>query len=538
MKLPQFHPTHGYDDTAYANLRSVFRNWIIAKPDSVLGHIEYGLDWLIQPINEDLNVTGAMFGVQSKTVDREIKGDHIALSLEVRTINYLLGIPLPVMLHVCHRGTNIGYWIWLKEWEIKNPNSNWKQNETVTVHIPIASQLNDKTIKDIQAYVDQHQSKSNLLEMTELLSENDPDFRVIYSSDGMHTIVPKHNQTRLVKILPSDAEAAERLQEGWETGKEVNFNGSLDFGGLLGTFLQDIVGDHGQITLRPSIISEDQFFQIEFLDEVENKAKFNVRMKYIQQGEKVVSIKGELVKELITVTFTFDSRFHHIGINFNIELSDDPIQALDQSNFLNIIKKIKKITLINLEDINRPIILDGDKSPLEFSSFIEDTQVHLIEALATIKSKLRTPIVVPDKYNNRMLDIAEAIVEGLNTGISSRMLGFIYNGQPAKVKIWIQAPTDALELIRRSDGMIKLGVNGPADIEFLGQTLVLGTTQCVFYSKKFLNRHEVISKLEQADSKKGVEIEFEFEVDMQQSHVKFLEWPHDTDENIKINMDQ
>lgn len=153
-KIPQRTPEHVTGDKA----SDIFR--VRRKPDWVVNPSEsdYGWDFIVEIITnggpkED-------FYVQVKGTDSLVYTNNIiSCSIEVRTINFLLGKSIPSMLCICDTSKPSGqetiYWVWLRETikEIEQKNPEWKKQETITIHIPISQLLNSDNFDIIESYV-------------------------------------------------------------------------------------------------------------------------------------------------------------------------------------------------------------------------------------------------------------------------------------------------------------------------------------------------------------------------------------------------
>jgi hypothetical protein len=119
---------------------------------------DYGIDFEVE-IFEHNKPTGLRFGLQVKGTEhlRTNRG-QVCCRLKVRTLNYHLIWPSPVLLIICDIKAKVGYWLWIKEYilnvlEVSKPE--WRGQQTVTVRIPIANVFDGSTPLMIRGYLKQ-----------------------------------------------------------------------------------------------------------------------------------------------------------------------------------------------------------------------------------------------------------------------------------------------------------------------------------------------------------------------------------------------
>ena len=119
---------------------------------------DYGIDFEVE-IFEHHKPTGLRFGLQVKGTEHlKINRGQICCQLKVRTLNYYRRWPDHILLTVCDAKTNVGYWLWIKEYilnilEVSKPE--WSGQQTVTVRIPIANVFDGSTPLMICSYLKQ-----------------------------------------------------------------------------------------------------------------------------------------------------------------------------------------------------------------------------------------------------------------------------------------------------------------------------------------------------------------------------------------------
>jgi tetratricopeptide (TPR) repeat protein len=122
---------------------------------------DYGWDiWLTITRN---NKARENFFVQLKGSDNpNYIENNIIISqvLNVPTVNWLLELPMPIMLCICDTGKidEPVYYVWLQEdlKRIEKENPNWRKQDSVSFHIPISQIVSNDNKNEIQEYVEKY----------------------------------------------------------------------------------------------------------------------------------------------------------------------------------------------------------------------------------------------------------------------------------------------------------------------------------------------------------------------------------------------
>jgi hypothetical protein len=151
-KRPQRTRSHEIEDLA----RGSFFEKKPAQWASNESRADYGWDILVTIPSAPQRV-GDDFFVQLKgsdTVNYLSQTKELSHPLEVTTVNWLLAKPIPTMLAVCDvvaSGKPI-YWVWLRDaverLQIINPA--WKEQDTVTIRIPLVNTFNAESFASIE----------------------------------------------------------------------------------------------------------------------------------------------------------------------------------------------------------------------------------------------------------------------------------------------------------------------------------------------------------------------------------------------------
>lgn len=137
MERPSQHVTE--TESAIIFSQTIPSEWVNRdiKPD-------YGLDKSVE-IVEGGKVTGKELLIQLKgTTTINVTDGYVSYPLEVKNLKYYLERDTPVILTVVDVPSKKCYWLFIQEYiyqTLDEANPNWKQQETVTVKIPVTNDL-------------------------------------------------------------------------------------------------------------------------------------------------------------------------------------------------------------------------------------------------------------------------------------------------------------------------------------------------------------------------------------------------------------
>ncbi len=136
--------SHKIESLSDAFLETFFVDWICNKLDN-----DYGLDYNII-ITENEVSTELNFFVQNKGTDSiNISENYVKYSIETKYLDYYSNFIQPILINRYDAQNNCGYWINIQKYirEILDKEKpNWRDQETVTINIPITNQFTDITI--------------------------------------------------------------------------------------------------------------------------------------------------------------------------------------------------------------------------------------------------------------------------------------------------------------------------------------------------------------------------------------------------------
>lgn len=133
-KLPKRTKSQRIGESAADLLNSVFTEFcnVIPVPQSR----DLGIDFICEVMVGEYP-TGKLFNVQCKGKEEaEVKGDSIAVPIEIKTINYWLIQPNPTFLIVVDRQNCVFYWSFPKDF-LSSLNRNWQDQKTVSIPVSI-----------------------------------------------------------------------------------------------------------------------------------------------------------------------------------------------------------------------------------------------------------------------------------------------------------------------------------------------------------------------------------------------------------------
>jgi len=116
---------------------------------------DYGLDLRVEIVAGE-DVIGLEFSLQLKATDHlKIAGEDVVHRCNVSTAQYFLRRPEPVMYVVYDAQGKTAYWLWIQPYlrQLDKKRSNWRNNKTVQIRLPLANRLSSESIPAIANYV-------------------------------------------------------------------------------------------------------------------------------------------------------------------------------------------------------------------------------------------------------------------------------------------------------------------------------------------------------------------------------------------------
>lgn len=133
MDYPQRIPNHVSESSSYTILAASLPSyWIVRE----LTERDYGIDLYIEIVREDGRVTGNLVALQVKSTNKikfEKENEYIFKGIKRSTLNYWIGLPVPVFFVVVCLSTSKAYWANIQS----NQREGRFEGKTKSVSIPI-----------------------------------------------------------------------------------------------------------------------------------------------------------------------------------------------------------------------------------------------------------------------------------------------------------------------------------------------------------------------------------------------------------------
>ncbi|MDD4872323.1 MAG: DUF4365 domain-containing protein [Kiritimatiellae bacterium] len=203
---------HKIDDKAKVFLHKLFDDisWNVElRPD-------YGIDYRVQILDKDNNITSKVFLVQSKGTEhlkilKKGNQDFVTFPLSRQRLeDYLNVYREPVFLCVVDTVHEIGYWLFLQEYpETGFLPEKWIENTSdVTVYIPVANKLSDTSAlllavdKAIHYMNEKYPGSPDaaIRRVTEEYKKIDPRFEVKWQQDEAGKMCPSFRPNQNVSL--------------------------------------------------------------------------------------------------------------------------------------------------------------------------------------------------------------------------------------------------------------------------------------------------------------------------------------------------
>jgi hypothetical protein len=536
-KYPQSHETHIRDKLSKRNLDAFFpEHWKINRPEDIESGIEYGVDWLVQITDNDNQLPGLMFCVQSKSTEQKHSKRRIGAGFKVTTLNYLDSLPLPVLIHIYHIPTDTGYWMWLEPYYAEHYTPKWEQKDEVKVYIPTRNILDKATASQIKAKVEKHHRVHYLQEKAQIQTQIDPNFNWDFAQNEKGIYIsarPKHDkafeENPIIINMTLSKENHEALQTSIETGEEAKLTGLFQFEGFPEWFIEPTEHQF-KLVARPLVPETHTPFTIDFVgsnDRILWSIRF-VELRVVQSGTHILKLEGKLPTKPIICSIIFNRRLQSAQLNLSLDWADMPLNpsvVVDFFDILSVVAQSELLQLMNLK-FDQLIRLPG---PINFSQTldadIEETR-QLALALATINLKLGKNINIPKSYRQVDLLLAQEVAEILNTGISTKLPDL------SSARGTFEVQTKFLPAILKDASKDEIMVITFADpqgsmlpkLQLFGEELDLGSVEYVVSVDTIFNRDEIQERVQQDNLAEDETFPIEFSADASKSFTRFPRW--------------
>jgi hypothetical protein len=524
-KMPKSSDSHIYDREAISHLERLLpKHWKMMPMRDMYSGIEYGEDLLIKITDESNRLTGAEFCVQNKATGKKLGKRRIGFPIEVTTLNYLSSLSRPVLLHFYHKPSNTGYWSWLDEHDA----TEWQGKKEVTLSISLKNVLDSQAVKSIEEYVLRHHYMHSLMDGAARSSRTDPNFDWIFAQEGKDITIsakPKHDQAHTLIRLAQNAgtETYQKLKEAVEKGESIHIPANqLHFDGLP-TWLE-VLFNRGDwdVLMIPDIPDERLILKWVFLDSNDTPL-FNTgffQLKLTKEGTLFRRWEAEAPGIPIVYSIDVDYPSETLSVSLTGKLPiQDPIQYSAYMEIFATLQQATKITITTHQEHSFTTEL-GEPLVPAFSREDEATR-RLASALATIATKLKVSIPVPDGFTGKELSMAEALAKILRTGISTEPIQL-----SDEAYLYTKTTVGDLKHLSPSpclDDHIDVRIPGPSRFaDLFGYRLELGPTELEFLNSRLRDKDTACQRIETDDL--TTEITIILDIDHENSRTRFLNW--------------
>jgi hypothetical protein len=541
-KMPKRVDSNTYDEDAYLYLARFFpRRWSKYRPNDAFNGMEFGQDWTFEIFDKNNVATGAEFCVQNKATKTTLKSksQHIGFQIEVSTLNYLLSLNKLVLLHFYHIPSDKGYWMWLDDFVDIHPESEWQDQETVTVNIPRKNILNNRAVKKIEFHVlEQHEL--NLLENRALrLSRSNPNYNFIPTRGNRSISIatrPKHGKADEVEPLSFkmrlDHQANEKLRRAFEMGEQVQFEGEIQQTGILAQLFQETEPQQSTIVAIPHTPDEKLSLQFRFIGN-DDRELFNsgfIQMRLVQGGSHFKHWQGRIKDLPVTINFTQEFREKiHSTISLKANGPYEKPVVLDES--FKVIEALNSALQIEICDLENRCDVINNEPTVKTRTLEQSLMRRLVAAIATVVRCTGTDIQLPNQFMSQEVFNAETIAEVLRTGVAVQPLD-IQDDHVLITKMRVDEIRGMIEFIEQNrnneEGLKMRTPSEDMHAILLGQEIFLGATEYEFRNLRLLDIEELKFSVANAQSDDEV-LTISFDIDRTQIITRFLKWLPETE---------
>lgn len=448
-KLPQRPRSHVLETESMQFVQKSFpKEWIIEK-----GQSDYGVDLIIEIVEDD-SVTGAHFLIQLKSTDNLVinKKGFVSHSCNTKTLQYFLERTEPVIYLVYDAKKQIGYWIWIKDYLMNQPSSDWKIQDNFVIKIPRDNFLNKEAIENIKLRVLKLHQKEKINSRIQSIDHPLYNFN-LYMDETSTTVnvLPKFPGTNKdiplsvgLKLNFGNTDEGKKALRNWEDvfkkGEKAIINAK---------FIEKIKFDKN---LSPEILFGDDFELEEMeVEPIKRNIKLPTRIEVLSDDDQVLAqvpyIEFEEVRrgseetlfsnEKQELFLDFFLLFNSLEnkVKFSCKSKSQSTKVFEMHEALTFQKKIAEGNWLQIIDIktNKRII----RFPVfQKSVYIpSETKVRFVDYLLLLQEKFNVSFdFVYDKVTQEDYDLVNKAVNIINTGYSleNTKFGFEFDKNVAK----------------------------------------------------------------------------------------------------------
>lgn len=496
--------SHSNDRVASDALRTILpKTWLWKSPRDVDSGREHGEDCVIEIVDGNENATGAEFSVQNK-VNPRVHKQYVSVSgIKLTTLERLIGLGRPVLLHAYDTQKEMSYWLWLDDWYVKFMSERkTKRPKTITVQIPLQNVLDEASAQDIRARVMWEHRKLKEVKVADLINQTNPDFRIEVSANAQSItkIINAKHDGAIPVLRPMDEAANQAMMYALQMGQAVQVNGRFAIEGVPSLLFENGVAEVVQAIICP--VGEVKTFplRVEFLNEREEVVfrSPHVIMGLVQPGTVVRRWEGHNPDQYVTYSMT--QNYKERVARFEVKFSSRQRSAREWAEFLQItlsLKSAKKARLTNLKtDQSQSVEVLGMTTWVSLDEL--EFWRQFFQELSSIENALGIEINLPREFSGNEHGKVQAILEALRTGILSvDSHAIVADGE---VLVLEKTPAEARTLVEIHDenGSISLFFEEEIEVrvDLFGNILNLGQGRREFPRSILLNIDTIKSTLD------------------------------------------
>jgi hypothetical protein len=362
---------------------------------------DLGEDILVRIYDRGVS-TGLSFYVQLKSVDdiekHVLKSGDISYPFEVKDLQHWAVRAVTVFLVIWDVKRNQGWWIWINDAIkfLQESNPDWKQNETVNVHIPLGNELYESGLKDVR----------------HILADL---YYPIVSKDKKLIINARFSFPRTEEGKAKFEEIKSYFARGDEAEIDGRYIEVFDFPDWWKRLYGDIEPSGMHLKLSPGRSKAPRPAQFEFVSENGVETIPYVELWVIKQGEEEFTLANDQQKIPLKIFFVLNkvNRQNQIRINANFSNLDalSALQILKIQSILSVEARIR-LTLLDTGEVIKISVPVGSFAPPE------QVFVDFVNKICYIQQSMGIRISFPEdgSFTERDIQAADELISVIENG--------------------------------------------------------------------------------------------------------------------------
>ncbi|PWB50543.1 MAG: hypothetical protein C3F13_16455 [Anaerolineales bacterium] len=430
VRLPQRPREHILDDESRQFIRQMFPSeWIIEN-----GYKDYGIDLVVEIVING-NVSGAHFLLQLKGTDslEILKSGYISYSCNTSTLQYFLQRTELVIFSIYDSKEKVGYWIWIQDFIRNNLKTDWCNQITATIRIPMQYKLDQKAVKEIEQRVLKAHGQNLWLTAIQTIQNPYVGYRISALDEesvkieayGKYPGALDDHPVELSGIFKFDQsqeaqEARKALENAFKTGETVKLDSRYFEGFDPAQIAPDLLAHLGKFETREIEIGTAQtnegfIGKLEILDEHDNNLGEipYIDFRVVQAGSEETTLSNEhqpiplkvkWILNYVKQISTFNFRFYFAGSN-----------VLEIQKFLKFSLATKNGRWFQITNLTTGFSFK-ESLPKDINLELADDFCEMIDDLALIQKKTGQLIQFPETITIAERRKMKVLVEVLTYG--------------------------------------------------------------------------------------------------------------------------